>query len=974
MPRRAARPTASTRSSSGSRSGGRARTADPAPARATVAPPTELSPDDDPIPLPAAWTPPPRPPFPVLASIVPVAGAVGLWMVTGSILSLWLALLGPVIAVATLADGARGARRARRAAVADGARTVAAAEVEIARRHRGERARLRARHPDVAAFLRDGDEIWRAVPGRGGHLVAGAGTRSSEVRVTGGTEDAAAVRLRVRARLLDDAPVTVPLDAGIAVGGPDVLADAVARALVVQLCLSHPPGELQVRGGRDTQGWIDALPHRRVPGGRVVALVGVDEPAPPDVDAVVLRTARGAPAPPACTAVLTVEAPGSARLDYHGEVRELAVEGISLDQAGEIAADLAGRAIVRGHRADDERPVRLADHLPAAGGASRDRDGLRAVIGRHGDGECAVDLVADGPHALVAGVTGSGKSELLITWVLALCAGRSTRDVGVLLADFKGGTAFDALADVPHVTGVITDLDGGGARRAIESLQAEVRWREGELARVGARDIRDPRVELPRLVIVVDEFAALLGAHPELHAVFTDVAARGRALGMHLILGTQRIAGTVRESLLANCPLRISLRVTDAADSRAVIGTDQAALLPGGSAGAGRALVRRAADGMPHPARIALATAGDIAAIAGRDAGPRPRRPWLPALPASVRLDDLDAAPGAIRLGLIDEPEQQRQVTATLALADQGLLVLGGAGTGRSSVLAAIAAQAPGDAVRVPSSGEAAWDAVAALVEHAPAPGSIVLIDDLDALAGALPQEYAVVLLERVERLVRSAGAAGVLVVASMRRLTGPAVRIAELLPRRALLAMPSRAEHIAAGGDGAHHRSDAPPGRGRLDGRAIQFVRVRGGGGVAAVVRPEVDWFPVGPTALVARRSAGLRDVLAAWTDAGATVLSVDDAVRLGEDALATARSPHVVVGAADDWQRRWALLTRLRGDHDLVVDAACAPEYRILTGDRELPPYCSPGASRAWLRTADAAARRIVLPRPQEPERFGT
>jgi len=196
---------------------------------------------------------------------------------------------------------------------------------------------------------------------------------------------------------------------------------------------------------------------------------------------------------------------------------------------------------------------------------------------------CVIDLVSEGPHAVVAGVTGSGKSELLVTWILALCAAHTTQEVSFLLADFKGGTAFDSLGGIPHVTGVITDLDGTGARRAIESLRAEVRWREAELARVGARDVLDPRVDVPRLVIVVDEFAALLGEHPELHAVFTDVAARGRALGMHLVLGTQRPAGVVRESLLANCPLRISLRVTDPADSRAVIGTDEASALPGGT-------------------------------------------------------------------------------------------------------------------------------------------------------------------------------------------------------------------------------------------------------------------------------------------------------------------------------------------------------------------------------------------------------
>ena len=270
------------------------------------------------------------------------------------------------------------------------------------------------------------------------------------------------------------------------------------------------------------------------------------------------------------------------------------------------------------------------------------RGTLPAVIGIEAGDPFVVDLVADGPHAVVGGVTGSGKSELLVTWIIALCAAHSTRHVSFLLADFKGGTAFDVLADVPHVTGVITDLDGAGARRAIDSLRAEVRWREAELARAGARDILDPRVDLPRLVIVVDEFAALLGEHPELHAVFTDVAARGRALGMHLMLGTQRPAGVVRESLLANCPLRISLRMTDPADSRAILGTDDAAALPGGYSGRGLALVRTAGDPSPRRVRIALSSLSDSQAIGAADDGPRPRRPWLPELPGRIDLADLD--------------------------------------------------------------------------------------------------------------------------------------------------------------------------------------------------------------------------------------------------------------------------------------------------------------------------------------------
>ncbi len=372
------------------------------------------------------------------------------------------------------------------------------------------------------------------------------------------------------------------------------------------------------------------------------------------------------------------------------------VEAVGALQAERLAEDLAERASRMWGEGEATAPVALSALLPDAPPAMRGR--LPAVIGVESGDPFVTDLVADGPHAVVAGVTGSGKSELLVTWILALCAVHATSEVTFLLADFKGGTAFDALSGVPHVTGVITDLDGSGARRAIESLRAEVRWREAELARAGARDILDPRVDLPRLVIVVDEFAALLGEHPELHAVFTDVAARGRALGMHLVLGTQRPAGVVRESLLANCPLRISLRVTDASDSRAIIGTDAAAALPGGPDGRGLALVRSAADAAPRRVRIALSSPADAARVASSEDGPRPRRPWLPELPGRIDLEDLVAlaadADDTLLLGLVDEPEHQRQHPVGVRVEDRGLLVVGSGGSGRSTALRTVAAQA----------------------------------------------------------------------------------------------------------------------------------------------------------------------------------------------------------------------------------------------------------------------------------------
>ncbi|MFS0733482.1 FtsK/SpoIIIE domain-containing protein [Microbacterium sp. 1P10UB] len=946
---------------------------------------------DEPIVLPPSWTPSPRAGLPLLASIVPVVGSVALFLVTGSVLALWLALLGPLIAGATMADGARSARRARRTADRDARSACRRAAVEVERRHAAERDHLRRRHPDAASFLAADAEVWRPVPGRGDVFAIGAGEAPSAVRISGGGE--AARTLKADAAVVPDAPVLLPADTALAVVGPRMLADAVVRALVVQACSVAAPGELELIAVSSRDAWAERMPHRHVPASRALAVLNADDPRPRRADRIIVRVPADAPPPSWCAAVLTVSSPQRARLDHGGRTSELRVECLSAVQAADIAADLAQRAVALGMPTDTaEDVVRLADLLPDAPAPAA--GGLRAALGRSDGSPFPVDLVSDGPHAVVAGVTGSGKSELLISWIVSLCAQASTAEASFLLADFKGGTAFDGLAGLPHVTGVITDLDGGGARRAIDSLRAEVRWRERSLADAGARDIRDPRVQMPRLVIVVDEFAALLGAHPELHAVFIDVAARGRALGMHLILGTQRVAGVVRESLLANCPLRVSLRVTDAADSRAVIGTDEAALLPGGRAGAGRALVRRAGDDAPVAVRIALAEPADVERVAHASRGPAPRRSWLPDLPAIVPLAGLLGQGGAgdIVLGIVDEPERQRQSPALLSIADRGMLVVGAAGSGKSTVLDVVAAQARGSAVRVPADAEAAWDTVSGLTEHPPDRGDVLVLDDLDALAGAFPAEYAAAVFEALERLIRQAGAGGYLVVAGVRRLAGPVVRLAELLPRRALLAMPSRADYLAAGGDGSHHAIDAAPGRGRLDGLDVQFAFPESESDTAtadallALEYPESDWMnvpgwlsgekvtdapfvPERTTAFVARRWGVTRGALESWRAAGIAVMSVEDVASSCAEDMARLTVPRVVHGEPEEWQRQWAMLTRIRGDGDLLVDSACAGEYRLVTGDRALPPYCATGRGRAWLRRGGGAAERVTLPPAPEP-----
>ncbi|WP_431800215.1 FtsK/SpoIIIE domain-containing protein [Microbacterium kunmingense] len=932
--------------------------------------PHDDAPTDDLLHLDDRWERPPRPPLPIVASTVPILGAGALWLVTGSVLALWLAALGPLIALASIADAARTARRDRRAAEQASAETRAEVARAVASRHRRERERWWGVHPDVARLVASEIEVWRPHRDRGDTVVVGRGRIPSAVRVSGGRGDARAGELRRRAAVLEDAPIAVPLEAGIAVIGPPLVSAAVARALVLQACLLHPPGSFSILpSSADDETWLARLPHRRIGAPRTLALRVGGADAADAADIRIVRVGPDEPPPPGCAVVLRLDGPGLAHADIGGETYEIRPEAVGRAQAVTIAEALASRAARSWGDLDaDDRPVRLAD-LAAPGPSPAARGGLTATVGRDRV-PVSIDLVEDGPHAVVTGMTGSGKSELLVTWVLALCARYSTREVTFLLADFKGGTAFQRLADLPHVTGVITDLDPGGARRAIESLRAEIRWREAELARAGARDIRDERAELPRLVVVVDEFAALLADHPELQALFTDLAARGRALGMHLILGTQRTTGVIREGLWANLPLRLSLRVADAADSRAVIGTDDAARPASTGTERGTAWLRRSTDAAPRRFRVALADADDVAAVVRSSRGPTPRRSWLPALPTRVDLADLRMPPadaGAtppLVLGLLDEPDEQRQRPAVLDPRATGLVILGRGGSGKTTALQTLAAQRPEAVTCVPADPEGAWDVVADLVRAphaASAAPRLVLVDDIDALVGRYPMDYAGELLQHLEDLLRGARGEGTLVALTAQRVAGGVARLVDLASRRVLLASASRADHVALGGAPADWDDRARPGRGTWDGHALQVATAWDAPLPGSAVPPEV-WQPRGLAGVVTRRSPQARAALAVWESAGAALIDLDAFDAGVERGSRTGRV--VVVGEPDEWQRHWRTLGLVRSEHDLVIDASCGPEYRMLTADRALPPYCVTGRGRAWVREAGGDPRRILLP----------
>ena len=209
-----------------------------------------------------------------------------------------------------------------------------------------------------------------------------------------------------------------------------------------------------------------------------------------------------------------------------------------------------------------------------------------APIGVSESGPMQLDLGRDGPHGLIGGTTGAGKSELLRSIVVSLALQASPQDLTFVLIDYKGGSAFDECAKLPHVVGMVTDLDEALSARAVVCLEAELRYREQVLRTAGTSDrdsyarIGSPDGPLPRLVIVVDEFAALKNELPEFIDALVDVAQRGRSLGVHLLLATQRPAGVVSDVIRANTELKIGLRMQEPSDSIDVIGSPDAAFLP----------------------------------------------------------------------------------------------------------------------------------------------------------------------------------------------------------------------------------------------------------------------------------------------------------------------------------------------------------------------------------------------------------
>ncbi len=759
----------------------------------------------------------PTPPHPVrfqpalLAVPLLIAVPAALWW--GPTMLVFL-VLSPLMMLANYVGDRSGNRRSHRRALAGYAADLTRAQEALVAALSAEARVRREEFVDPA-------EAAAAAVGPGARLWEGSCDASPIVRL--GLADLPAHTAAVRADgreqdrpVVAQVPVAVALDecGVLGVAGPRARVLEVARAILLQLAVTHSPRDLELAvlcgdGAAADWAWARWLPHLRRPGDACAPRA----PARVEVaDLLGLLDARSAQARaharpssgrPSVVVVLDDPRglrglPGVARLLAEGPAVGLLTICLAA-QLGELPAECGATAAVHGESGTRlEVRVAGADVVPSARaglvGAARAEsvaralaplrdatpalDGAalpgelrlldllelpdpsgpvgelatalagrwakaagrpRALVGVGPEGPVTIDLVQDGPHGLVAGTTGSGKSEFLQTLVAALAAAHPPDELGFLLVDYKGGAAFAECSELPHTLGTVTDLDARLTARALRSMEAELRRRERHLATARCADLAAyvaagrPGGALGRLLVVVDEFAALAAELPEFVDGLVDVARRGRSLGVHLVLATQRPAGVVTAEMRANTALRIALRVTDPDSSRDVVDCPDAAAIPAGVPG--RGYLRTAAGpatpfqtarvggpgaapravgvtvapwawaaphlapaAEPSPNRAgsdlaALAVAAREAATAAGTVPPSP--PWLPPLPTLVASADLVPGPETLAFGLLDLPARQSYGVLSLDLADGGhWAVVGGPRTGRSTALRTLAAQA----------------------------------------------------------------------------------------------------------------------------------------------------------------------------------------------------------------------------------------------------------------------------------------
>ncbi len=375
----------------------------------------------------------------------------------------------------------------------------------------------------------------------------------------------------------------------------------------------------------------------------------------------------------------------------------------------------------------------------------RAAEGILALIGT---GENRKPFYLDlhesghGPHGLIAGTTGSGKSELIQTLVLSLALRYSPDEISFVLIDYKGGGMSRVFENLPHVSGVLTNLSDNRneSGRVLVSLSAEIKRRQVLLRDSGVSHVDsymklyyEGKVSepLPHVIIICDEFAELRKEQPEFISRLVSISRVGRSLGMHLILATQRPSGVVDEEIKSNSGFRICLKVQDGIDSMEMLGRKDAAEIKV----TGRAFVL--SEGMCEQIQTGYSGAeyspdetenricmtdstGTLPGKSGKSGNSsvteleyftemisvfcrenglvNVRKMWEPPLPCNIDISELTGERNrkissglSVRIGLTDDPENQKQYLTEFDFTETGnVLVAGAAGSGKSMLLSSV--------------------------------------------------------------------------------------------------------------------------------------------------------------------------------------------------------------------------------------------------------------------------------------------
>lgn len=260
-----------------------------------------------------------------------------------------------------------------------------------------------------------------------------------------------------------------------------------------------------------------------------------------------------------------------------------ALAPIRLRQSSETAALPQMITLLEGYHAVDPAEIEIGEFWAHACSWKS----LSVPIGRGTDGNYYFDIHEKhgGPHGLVAGSNGSGKSEMAQSWIASMALQFSPRDVNFVLVDFKGTSLLAPLKNLPHLAGSISNLDRD-VHRCLQALDYEIerrqrlvdRWNVHDILEYQARSARDPAMEpMPFLILVIDEFADFKAQFPDFTGALEHIFRGGRSLGVYTLIMTQKPAGVVTEQMYANARFRWCLKVMSEADSREMLGVNSAA-------------------------------------------------------------------------------------------------------------------------------------------------------------------------------------------------------------------------------------------------------------------------------------------------------------------------------------------------------------------------------------------------------------